>query len=209
MNKNLLLMANSLLLIGCGGSEYAEIQGAVITMSADGVGPFYECFDSGYNDTIILSEDAYQKGECFMSLVQENTNLDQNTIKKLAVGANQHTILQYADSWYAMAASKDHPLAKLRLNHNQLALYSMESNLLGREKANAELLASEKEFNFLDTDQSGLLTIQEGLANQALAQAFFASDFNEDGKISIDEYIIFSSEATAAGNKDQLQDQLE
>jgi len=206
MNKNILITANLLLLTGCGGSEYSAIQDGLITASADGIGSFYECFDANYNETIVIPEDAYQKGECFMTLARGNSSLDQNSFNESEVGASQHTVLQYADSWYSIAARKGHPIANLRMDHNQLALYAIEDKLLTSNKANYELLASEKEFNFLDVDQSGLLTVQEVFADQELVQSFSSSDFNEDGKISIEEYIIYSSEATAAGIEEPIQD---
>jgi len=200
MNKKLLIAVSVLLLTGCGGSEYTEIQEALITRSTDGIGPFYECFDSDYNETVVLSEDAYNKGECFMVLTRGTTSLGQSTFNELEVGANKHTILQYADSWYSIAADQGHPLAKNRLDLNQLALYAIEDRLLVSEKINYGLLASEKQFNFLDADHNGSLTLQEVLTDQELAQSFSLSDFDEDGKISIEEYIIYSGEATAAGN---------
>mgnify|MGYP000081774389 CR=1 FL=1 len=209
MNKSLVIAANLLLLTGCGGSEYAQIEDSLITTSADGVGSFYECFDQDYNETVVLSEDAYLKGECFMTLTLENSNLNQSSFNEAIVGADKHTVLQYADSWYYIAANKGHPIAKLRVDHSQLALYAMEDGFLAIERAKHELLASEKEFKFLDADESGLLTLEEVLANQELAQSFSSSDFDEDGKISIEEYIIYSGEATAAGHEKPLQDQLE
>ena len=209
MNNNLRIATSLLFLTGCGGSEYTAIQDALVTMSADGTGSFYECFDAEYNETVAIAEDAYQKGECFMTLARGTTSLDQSSFNESEVGANQHTVLQYADSWYSIAARIGHPIANLRMDHNQWALYAIEDRHLTSEKATYELLASEKKFSFLDADHNGLLTLQEVFADQELAQTFSSSDFDEDGKISIEEFIIYSGEATAAGNEESLPYQLE
>jgi len=198
MNKYLLATSVILLLTGCAG-ENTDIQEAINISSSDGIGPFHECFSSDYNDNVVLPEAAYQKGECFLSLALSEGE-DGSGFNDLEVGANQHTVLQYANSWYSMAANAGFPLAKSRLDHNQSALYAFESNALESEKGNYEQLASEKEFDLLDADRNGSLSFEEASAILELAKSFSFSDFDENGKISLAEYIIYTGEATAAGN---------
>jgi len=198
MNNYLLATSVILLLAGCAG-ENTDIQEAVNTSSSDGTGPFHECFSSDYNNKIILPEAAYQKGECFLSLALSEHE-DGKGFNEVEVGANQHTVLQYANSWYSMAANAGFPLAKSRLSHNQSELYAVESSVLAIENRGYEQLASEKEFNALDADHNGSLSFEEASATLSLAKSFSFSDFDENGKISLAEYIIYTGEATAAGN---------
>jgi len=198
MNKYLLTTSVILILTGCTGGN-TNTQEALNISSSDGMGLFNECFSSDYNAKVVLPEAAYQKGECFLSLAMSEHE-DGNGFNELEVGANQHTVLQYANSWYAMAANAGFPLAKTRLNHSQSALYAFESNALTNEKENYEQLASEKEFDTLDADRNGSLSFEEASAILELAKSFSISDFDENGKISLAEYIIYTGEATAAGN---------
>jgi len=202
MNKYLLTTGIVLALAGCSGAEHVDIQDALTSKSADGVGSFYECFSSDYNNRLVLPEAAYQKGECFMTLAMGNNNLDGSAFNEAGVGANQHTLLQYANSWFSIAADSGHALANHRLNYNQLALYAVEDRILDSEEGHYELLASEIEFEYLDLDHNGLLTQTEASMDKDLEQSFSFSDFDENGKISLAEYIIFAGEATAAGNAD-------
>jgi len=198
MNKYLLATSVVILLTGCAG-ENTDIQEAVNTSSSDGTGPFHECFSSDYNNKVILPEAAYQKGECFLSLALSE-HKEGKGFSEVEVGANQHTVLQYANSWYLMAANAGFPLAKSRLNHNQSELYAFESRVLAIDKGSYEQLASEKEFDILDIDHNGSLSFEEASATLSLAKSFSFSDFDENGKISLAEYIIYTGEATAAGN---------
>ena len=202
MSKHLLTSGIVLALAACSGAEHVDIQDALTVKASDGVGPFYECFSSDYNDTIILPEAAYQKGECFMTLAMGNNNPDGSAFREDDVGANQHTLLQYANSWLSIAAESGHALANHRLSYNKLALYAVEDRILDSQVGRYELLASEIEFEYLDLDHNGLLTRTEASMDEELAQSFSFSDFDENGKISLAEYIIFTGEATAAGNAD-------
>ena len=208
--QNFILIAVSItILMACGGSDYSEAENLIITDSTDGVGSFYECFGTDYYETSILPEEAYRRAECFISLVRESSIKEGVAFNELDVGANQHTILQYANSWYALAAEKGYPLAAKRLDRNQLALYAIEGQISTSNGSNHALLASEEQFYFLDLDHSGTLTLQEVMGDHALADSFAATDLDENGQINIAEYFIFTGEATAAGNETSFQELLE
>ncbi len=68
------------------------------------------------------------------------------------------------------------------------------------ETQDAEMLKSEAEFVSLDADKSGALSQDEAAADQALAEAFATTDVDQDGQISKQEFILYSGDATAAGN---------
>lgn len=198
MNKYLQASGIVLILSGCGG-EYAAIQDSQNITSADGVGPFYACFDEGYHKSIKIPELAYQQGKCFMDLAKGDNLLGQSIFNELEVGADQHTLLQYAYSWYTYAAEKGHALATYSLGQNQDALLAFDQQINAPDDASSVMFAYESKFHSLDSDRNGSITFAEAKLDLELSQSFAKTDINEDGRLSLGEYIVYSSEATAAG----------
>ena len=58
---------------------------------------------------------------------------------------------------------------------------------------------SKKDFIALDKDGNGLLNKSEIDANPMLAGTFVEIDLNDNNNIDMDEFVIYRSEATAAG----------
>lgn len=204
MNKYLKASGIALILTGC-SSEYATVQDALLTKSAEGDAPFFECFGSDYHEPVIVSEVAYQQADCFMSLAQSDKLLSQSIFNELKVGADQHTVLQYAYSWFAFSADQGYGLAKYSLEHNQTALYAFEDELIKMDRAKNQQFVYGKEFNALDTDQNGVLSFNEAQEDQILVQSFARADIDENGTLSLGEFIVSSGEATAAGFKHEKQ----
>jgi Ca2+-binding EF-hand superfamily protein len=61
----------------------------------------------------------------------------------------------------------------------------------------------QKDFLALDQDGNGLLNKSEIDANPVLAGTFVEIDLNDNNDIDMDEFIIYRSEATAAGKQEK------
>lgn len=197
MNKYLPALGVALILTGSGG--HFSDSDSQKPMSTDGISSFHNCFDSEYHAQTITPEEAYKKGECFMNLAKGNRLLGQSIFNQSEAGADRHTILQYANSWFVVAAGKGSSIAKYSLEQNRVALYDLEYQATSDAKANREMLAYKRQFNMLDVDHNGYLSLDEVQVDQKLARSFSQSDINDNGRISLGEYMVSTSEATAAG----------
>ena len=63
-----------------------------------------------------------------------------------------------------------------------------------------------QDFISLDKDANGLLNQEEVNANPELAGAFVDIDLNDNKDIDLDEFLIYRSEATAAGTPEKSTD---
>lgn len=61
----------------------------------------------------------------------------------------------------------------------------------------------QQDFITLDQDGNGLLSEQEINANPLIAGTFSDIDLNENNDIDMDEFLIYRSEATAAGTSEE------
>lgn len=61
----------------------------------------------------------------------------------------------------------------------------------------------QQDFLTLDKDGNGLLTKDEVGANPKIAGSFVDIDLNDNNDIDLDEYLIYRSEATAAGRPEK------
>ncbi len=57
----------------------------------------------------------------------------------------------------------------------------------------------QKDFKAMDQDGNGLLTRSEVDANPKLVGTFIEIDLNDNNDVDMDEFVIYQSEATAAG----------
>ena len=157
--------------------------------------PFNSCFADGYNLSLVTQDQAYATAECFTSL------LEKEGAETAYLGASKHTIMEYSVSWYSAAAAKGHELAQANLDTNMTALNLLEQEMyFGVKTQDQQLLASEKVFQTLDTDNNGVLSLAEASSSPTLKEVFSKSDFDNDGMLNFGEYTILSGEATAAGN---------
>jgi len=191
---NITFKAGLVLVTFCGGAvgnALAQETGSDIFSS-----PFDSCFADGYNISLVTQDQAYATAECFTSL------LKKEGAETAYLGASKHTIMEYSVSWYSAAATKGHELAQTNLNTNMVALNLLEKEMFfGIKTQDQQLLASEKNFRRLDTDDNGVLSLAEASSSPALKSAFSSSDFDNDGTLNFGEYTIQSGEATAAGNQ--------
>jgi len=158
--------------------------------------PFDTCFENGYNLSLLTQDQTYATAQCFTSL------LEKKGYETAYLGASVHTIMEYSVSWYAAAAEKGHKLAQANLDTNLFAMSTLENHMhFGLKEQDQQLLASEKVFQALDTDDNGMLTLAEASSSLVLKEAFSKSDFDNDGLLNFGEYTILSGEATAAGNE--------
>ncbi|WP_020407354.1 hypothetical protein [Hahella ganghwensis] len=81
-----------------------------------------------------------------------------------------------------------------------VALTAGAGNALADDSMEAQMLESEAKFVSLDADKSGTLSQDEAAADSALAEAFASADADQDGQISKQEFVLYSGDATAAGN---------
>lgn len=153
--------------------------------------PFDSCFVAGYNQDLVDQKQAYETAQCFTTLLSKANETDY-------LGASTHTIMQYSASWYKAAAEKGHSQAESELATNLLALSRLE-NSLESSAGDIQMLASEKQFQALDIDGNGSLTLAEASVSSEIKNQFEKSDIDQDGSISFGEYSIRSGEATAAG----------
>jgi len=197
MNDNKLnksLKARLALVVFCGasfGNALAQENSADIFSS-----PFDACFENGYNLSLLTQDQTYSTAQCFTSL------LEMKGAETTYLGASEHTIMEYSVSWYAAAAEKGHKLAQENLDAGIAAMSTLENHThFGLKEPDQQLLASEKAFQTLDTDDNGMLTLAEASSSLALKEVFSKSDFDNDGMLNFGEYTILSGEATAAGNQ--------
>jgi hypothetical protein len=200
MNKYIQAAGLTIVLSACGG-EYPATHDSDSLLASDGIGPFYNCFELDYHDKVNTPDEAYHKGECFMSLAKGDNLLGQRVFNEADVGADQHTLLQYANSWLLYATTKGHSLAEYHLAQNQTALASISGAPSYGRQDEGVMLAYERLFNLLDIDGNGYLNLKEAQTDRTLARSFASFDFDDNGRISLGEYVISSSEATAAGNQ--------
>ena len=161
--------------------------------------PFDACFENGYNIDQVTQDQAYATAKCFTALLETPQTKTSN------LGASKHTILEYSVSWYSAAAEKGHKLSQTNLDTYTLALNQFDKNNHFSTRDQSQLLlASEKTFQALDTDNNGSLSLAEASSSPSLKNAFLQSDIDNDGLLNFGEYTILSGEATAAGN-DQSQ----
>lgn len=64
----------------------------------------------------------------------------------------------------------------------------------------------QQDFQMLDQDKNGLLTKSEVTAHPEFAGTFREIDLNENNGVDMDEFLIYRSEATAAGQPKQSSD---
>lgn len=64
----------------------------------------------------------------------------------------------------------------------------------------------QQDFQMLDQDKNGLLTKSELHAHPELAGTFREIDLNENNDVDMDEFLIYLSEATAAGKQEKSSD---
>ena len=153
--------------------------------------PFQVCFDEHYYDSEVSAEQAYARAECFSQL------LDKNVGGSEAVSQDKIMLLrQYTDSWLLAAAERGHSIAKQQLESNRVALSSFDYKGLNSD---SQQLASEKEFEEIDTDHNGFLNKWETVEHNDLYATFTTKDLDADGIVSREEFMIFYGEATAAG----------
>ncbi len=179
-------------LLCCSGANADDSQ----TQLSDDIfgSPFDVCFEHGYNATLVTQDQAYETAECFSEL------LDKNIADERILGANKHTVLQYSISWYEAAAQKGHHGAAEKLSANVAKLMRHElKSKNGLYNEAQQLLASEKTFKALDTDQNGVLSAEESIASAEVNALLVDADLNNDGQLSFTEYTIGTGEATAAG----------
>ncbi len=84
------------------------------------------------------------------------------------------------------------------------ALFSanvMAQDLPKQDSQDPNVIASEAEFVSLDANKDGKLSKQEASADEKLAEQFAAADADLDGEITRVEYILFTTQPTAAGKE--------
>ncbi|MDX1452475.1 MAG: hypothetical protein R3183_07940 [Oleiphilaceae bacterium] len=157
--------------------------------------PFDMCFEHGYNVDDVTQQQAFATAQCFTTLLE--TGVDP-----MVTGASEHTIRQYATSWYSAAADKGHALALAHITRTLIALNQLEQSLHSRvTDAEWQLLAQNQSFVSLDTNRDGFLSADEAAQSSDIQLGFSTVDMDKDGLVSIAEYTIKHGEATAAGQQ--------
>lgn len=151
---------------------------------------FDSCFKDGYNIAELNEKQIFSTAQCFDGLLTGN---------EVNPGASRHTIMAYAVNWYEAAAEKGHQGARKAAKANLLALNALENQTATQLSEATTLLASEQDFNALDMNGDGLLSVAEASVSESLKSQFEKADIDRDGLISVGEYTINSGEATAAG----------
>ncbi|ABC33295.1 MULTISPECIES: hypothetical protein [Hahella] len=71
--------------------------------------------------------------------------------------------------------------------------------VLAEDTQTTDMMESEAEFVALDADKNGSISQEEAAADAGLAQSFAKADADQDGAVSKDEFVLYTGEATAAG----------
>lgn len=94
---------------------------------------FEHCILQEYDDLQQSSETAFQIGTCFYQIVHERCGhetdhemADHNL--RLPTPISSQIILQYADSWFVLAAKEGHAAATEHLEHTRQKLAELESS---------------------------------------------------------------------------------